>query len=105
VAATRETGNDAGMQSMERSSATTQRLAEKAHQTIDRAAEAATAAEQTLRSTAARAAEKLKDSQDVAGTTMDEGLDTMRRYVEQNPLMAAGIAFAAGLLVSSLLRR
>lgn len=105
MAATRETDSDAGMQSVERQAATAQRFAEKAHETIDRAAEAATAAEQTLRSTAARAAEKLKGSQEVAGETMDEGLDAIRRYIEQNPLMAAGIAFAAGLVVSSLLRR
>ena len=104
MAATRETGNDAG-QSMERQSATTQRLADKAHQTIDRAAEAAAAAEQTVRSTAAKAAEKLKSSQDLTGETLDEGLDVLRRYVEQNPLTAAGIAFAAGIVVSSLLRR
>jgi ElaB/YqjD/DUF883 family membrane-anchored ribosome-binding protein len=87
------------------SDTTTQRLAEKAHQTVDRAAEVATEAEATLRSSAARAAETLRAGEERAAETFDEGLTKVRTYVEKNPLASAGIAFAAGIVVSMLLRR
>ena len=88
-----------------RNAATTQRLAEKAHQTVDRAAEVATGAEETLRSSAARAAETLRAGEERAAETLDESMVKVRTYVEKNPLASAGIAFAAGVLVSMLLRR
>lgn len=88
-----------------RNSAATQRVAERAHQTIDRAAEVASEAEETVRGTAARAAEKLKVSEERAAETLEDGVERVRTYVERNPLTSAGIAFAAGLVVSVLLRR
>jgi ElaB/YqjD/DUF883 family membrane-anchored ribosome-binding protein len=88
-----------------RNAAATQRLAEKAHQTVDRAAEVATEAEETLRDSAARAAETLRAGEERAVETLDEGMAKVRTYVEKNPLASAGIAFAAGVLVSMLLRR
>jgi len=92
-------------QAANRSSATTQRIADKAHQTIDRAAEAATEAEKSVRSTAAKAAEKVKLSEERAAETIDESMQSIKTYVEKNPLASAGIAFAAGLVVSMLIRR
>lgn len=97
-------GNDANLSEGNRS-ATSQRMAERAHQTIDKAAELAGEAEQSLRERAARAGEKLREGEERALDTLDEGVNRIRSYVEQNPLAAAGIAFAAGLLVSALLRR
>ena len=91
-------------QAASRSSAT-QRVADKAHQTIDRAAEAATEAEKSVRSTAAKAAEKVKLSEERAAETIDESMQSIKTYVEKNPLASAGIAFAAGLVVSMLIRR
>jgi ElaB/YqjD/DUF883 family membrane-anchored ribosome-binding protein len=88
-----------------RDDTTTQRLAEKAHQTVDRAAEVATEAEATLRSSAARAAETFRAGEERAAETLDEGLTKVRTYVEKNPLASAGIAFAAGIVVSMLMRR
>ena len=92
-------------QAASRTSATAQRMADKAHQTIDRAAEVATEAEKSVRSTAAKAAEKVKLSEEMAAERIDEGMQTIKSYVEKNPLASAGIAFAAGLVVSMLIRR
>lgn len=100
-------GNDADLvdNGGGRRSATTQRAAERAHQTIDRAAELASGAEQSLRAGAARAGETLREGEERALETLDDSVQRVKSYVEKNPLAAAGIAFAAGLLVSALLRR
>jgi ElaB/YqjD/DUF883 family membrane-anchored ribosome-binding protein len=88
-----------------RASATTQRVAEKAHQTIDKVAEVATEAERVARATAAKAAQRARESQGLAAESLDESIGALRGYVEKNPLASAGIAFAAGLVVSVLLRK
>lgn len=84
---------------------TSDRLASKAHETIDRVKDTADYAEQHARDAAARAAEKAREVRDQVRQTADEGYEKARTYVERNPLAAAGIAFAAGLILSSLLRR
>lgn len=100
------TGNDADLgEKGKRGSATTQRVAERAHQTIDRAAEVAAEAEESVRTSAQRATERLREGEERARESFDDSVNRLRTYVEQNPLAAAGIAFAAGLLVSALLRR
>ena len=84
---------------------TTDRLAAMAHETIDRVAETANHAEHEVRSAATRTAEKAKHAQDQMVATADENLSKVRSYVQQNPLTSAGIAFAAGVILSSLIRR
>jgi ElaB/YqjD/DUF883 family membrane-anchored ribosome-binding protein len=84
---------------------TAERLASKAHDTVDRVAEAATYAEREVRNAAARTAEQAKQLRDQAVERADENMQRVRSYVEQNPMMAAGIAFAAGVILSSLFRR
>lgn len=86
-------------------SPTAERLASKAHETVDRMAEAANYAEREVRSAATRTAEQAKQLRDQAVESADENMQRVRSYVEQNPMMAAGIAFAAGVLLSSLFRR
>jgi len=86
-------------------STTSDRLASMAHDTVDKVAETARSAEQQARVAASRAADKAREAEDRMRTAADEGLSTVRSYVEQNPLAAAGIAFAAGIVLSSLLRR
>jgi ElaB/YqjD/DUF883 family membrane-anchored ribosome-binding protein len=76
-----------------------------AHDTIDRVAEKAKYAEQTARGAASRAADKARDAEDRMRAAADEGLSSVRTYVEQNPFASAGIAFAAGIVLSTLLRR
>ena len=86
-------------------SPTAERLAAKAHDTVDRVAEAANYAEREVRGAAARTAEQAKELRDQALERADENMQRVRSYVEQNPMMAAGIAFAAGVLLSTLFRR
>jgi ElaB/YqjD/DUF883 family membrane-anchored ribosome-binding protein len=76
-----------------------------AHDTIDKVAEKAKYAEQTARGAASRAADKARDAEDRMRAAADDGINSVRSYVEQNPLAAAGIAFAAGVLLSGFLRR
>ena len=54
---------------------------------------------------ATRAAKTLRAQEERAAETLDENMAKVRTYVEKNPLQSAGIAFAAGVLVSMLLRR
>lgn len=82
-----------------------ERLAAKAHDTVDRMAEAANHAEREVRGAATRTAEQAKQLRDQAVETADQSVQRVRSYVVQNPMMAAGIAFAAGVLLRSLFRR
>jgi ElaB/YqjD/DUF883 family membrane-anchored ribosome-binding protein len=84
---------------------TAERLASKAHDAVDRAAEAANYAEREVRNAASRTAERAQQLREQAVEAADENVQRVRSYVEQNPMMAAGIAFAAGVILSSLFRR
>jgi len=84
---------------------TTDRLAAMAHDTVDRVAESANYAEKEVRSAASRAAEQAKEMQEQAMAAADENVKKARSYIEENPLKSAGIAFAAGVVISALLRR
>jgi ElaB/YqjD/DUF883 family membrane-anchored ribosome-binding protein len=86
-------------------STTTDRLAAMAHETIDRVAPKANRAELDVRTAAAKTAEGAKQLQGQAVEAAEENLRKMRSYIENNPLTTAGIAFAAGALLSALIRR
>ncbi|HEX6998157.1 MAG TPA: hypothetical protein VF322_08425 [Gammaproteobacteria bacterium] len=85
--------------------ATAERLASKAHEAIDKAATTASQAEQHVRTTATKAADAARRSEQQVEQRLGEGVERLRRYVERNPMASAGIAFAAGVILSSLLRR
>src|SRR5262245_42902460 len=95
----------AGNRNSEASNPTTDRLASMAHDTIDRVADVANGAEREVRGAASRTARQAKEYGDQAMEAADEQITKLRSYVEENPLMAAGIAFFAGMVVLSLLRR
>lgn len=84
---------------------TTDRLASMAHETIDRVTPKANRAEHELRGAARRAADSAKLMQGHALETAHDDLRRLRSYAESNPLITAGIAFAAGALLSALVRR
>ena len=84
---------------------TSDRLASMAHETIDRVAPKANRAENEVRGAAARAADGAKLMQGQAVEAAQENVRKLRSYIESNPLTTAGIAFAAGVLVSALVRR
>lgn len=81
------------------------RAARTAHETIDRLHERAARVEDEIRSSAAGAADKAKQSGDQLAANFEGTARKLTSYIEQNPLTSAALAFAAGVVVSSLLRR
>lgn len=84
---------------------TTQRVAEKAHETVDQVAARAATAEERIREQASAADERLREGATHARERSDELISTVTRFVRENPLTAIGLAFAAGSLFSSFTRR
>ena len=83
----------------------TNRAAAKAHETVDRVADAADDAEQQVRGAAARKVRQAKELQDDMLDAVSDKLGKVDSYVKENPFTAAGIAFALGAIVSALIRR
>lgn len=83
----------------------TQRVASSAHDTIDSAAAKAEELEGQLRSGASKAGTKLDASAEAATEQVEKSLAGLESFVKNRPIAAAGIAFAAGVLATSLLRR
>lgn len=83
----------------------TDRLAQRAHETIDDAAAGAAQAEREIRRAAADAADRLRRSEAETAEMLDQNVRRIREYIEKNPMQSAAIAFAAGVVLSSLLRR
>jgi len=88
-----------------KSETTTDRVAARAHETVDTIAERAQRAEREVRSAAERTAEQARQLRDEYSDAAEQNLRRASSYVESNPLAFAGIAFVAGVLFSSLLRR
>jgi len=86
-------------------SSTSDRLASMAHETIDRVTPKANRAEHEVRGAAAKAADGAKHLQQQAVQATEENLRKVRSFIESNPLTTAGIAFAAGVVLSALVRR
>jgi ElaB/YqjD/DUF883 family membrane-anchored ribosome-binding protein len=84
---------------------TTDRLASMARDTIDRVTPKANRAEHEVRDAAARTTEGVKHLQEQAVDAAEEGLRQARSYIASNPLTTAGLAFAAGVLLSVVLIR
>ncbi len=85
--------------------AATEHLAGKAHDPIDRVAESSAEAETKLREQAGAAADRIRDTEERAKAAAERSAESMTGYMRENPLMSAGIAFAAGMLLSGMLRR
>lgn len=68
-----------------------ERLGESAHSAIDRATQ-----------TAAQMAQQLGEKGEEYLELKDEYIESAREYVKANPLMAIGIALAAGYLVGKI---
>jgi ElaB/YqjD/DUF883 family membrane-anchored ribosome-binding protein len=84
---------------------TTDRFAARAHETVDTIAERAQRAEREVRQAAERTAEQARQLRDEYADAAEQKLRRASSYVESNPLAFAGIAFIAGVLFSTLLRR
>jgi ElaB/YqjD/DUF883 family membrane-anchored ribosome-binding protein len=85
--------------------AMTDRLASKAHETVDTIAERAQRAEREVRGAAERTAEQARQLRDEYAETAEQGLRRAASYLESNPLAFVGIAFVAGVLLSTMMRR
>ena len=86
-------------------SSTSDRLASMAHDTINRATPTVSRAEQDVRGAAAKVADSAKLLQEHTMQLTEENLSRVRSFIGSNPLATAGIAFAAGALLSALIRR
>lgn len=88
-----------------KNSPTTEKASEAAHVAVDKVAEKAAVAETRLRQTVNSGAEQLQEKKEEAKQGTEDVIAQVRGYTQENPLAAAGIAFAAGLIVSRLLRQ
>lgn len=83
----------------------TRRVASSAHESIESAAVKAEELEVHLRAGAVKAGQKLEESQEATSAQIDKSLAKLESFVKGRPIAAAGIAFAAGVLATALLRR
>ncbi len=105
----------------------TDEAAAQAHEGIDSAAQRSAQAEREMRADAAEAERELRAAADEARrelrgaaeevadrareaeaqfeSALDANIEKVKAYVRKNPMASAGLAFVAGLLVSSLMKR
>lgn len=80
------------------------RVADKAHATIDRLASTAAPAAQQLQKSLEDTNDLLHERADRLRTTGNEWCDSLRTNVREHPLMAVGTALAVGMLIARLTR-
>lgn len=84
---------------------TAQRLAQKAHEVVDKVAAQADMAEQRLREACTDAGSKLQMSGDDLKARYGDVNTRVSSYIHEHPLTALGVAFGAGVLLAALMRR
>ncbi|EWH10853.1 hypothetical protein DS2_06166 [Catenovulum agarivorans DS-2] len=77
------------------------KMSDALHQGVDSISERSAKTESAVREGAQHSAEALKDKQQQAKSAWQSS--ALKNYVDENPVATAGIAFAAGALLSSLL--
>lgn len=90
---------------MATTSSATQRVADAAHEAIDQAAERVEKVETRARKAAGNVEEGVRDSASRVRKRSDDLVDDIGDYVEDHPVQALGLAFLAGIVLSSFLRR
>lgn len=88
-----------------KSGSETERVARKIHEAIDRFAEHAADAEQRVRDAASEAEARLQSGKQTAKVKGTQAAAATENYIDEHPWAALGIAFGAGIVISSLLRR
>lgn len=83
----------------------TEKATAAAHHAVDAVSLRAASAEDTIRKTAASSGEALHEKQEQIKHQLQGSYQRTRAMAVENPLAAAGIAFAAGVLVTALFRR
>lgn len=88
-----------------RSTEATRKASLAAHKAVDSLVEPAAKAERKVRDLATRAEQSARDGKEQVVARTESLLDDARDYAKEKPLAAAGISFAAGLLLSLFLRK
>ncbi|GJM11677.1 MAG: hypothetical protein DHS20C12_00800 [Pseudohongiella sp.] len=83
----------------------TDKVSSIAHDAVDSAAEKVGSAEESIRSTASETADTIAEKKESASAEIATVADQARLLVVKNPLTAASAAFAAGLLVTSIMSK
>ncbi|HCV01220.1 DUF883 domain-containing protein [Pseudoalteromonas sp. SSMSWG5] len=83
----------------------TEKATEAAHHAVDALSTRAASAEHSVREGASNSAQTISEKQAQAREKLGEYSSKTRQLASENPLATAGIAFAAGMLVSALIRR
>ena len=83
----------------------TEKTVAAAHEAIDRLSERVAQTEERLRGAANQGQQSWTEKQEEVRAQVEGSVSSARDYARENPLMTAGIAFAAGLIVANLLRR
>lgn len=83
----------------------TEKTVAAAHEAIDRLSERVARTEERLRGAASEGQQTWTERQEELRAQVEGSVSSAREYAQENPLMTAGIAFAAGLIVANLLRR
>ena len=83
----------------------TEKATSAAHDAVDALSTKAATAESSVRKGASSSAEALSEKQLIAREKLSECKAKTRAFASENPLATAGIAFAAGMLITSLFRR
>jgi len=78
-------------------------VTETLHQSVNTLGGHAATAEERIRETATTSSETMAEKQLQARQYWDQS--AVGKYTKENPVATAGIAFAAGMLLTSLLRR
>lgn len=79
------------------------KMTETLHQSVDTLGGHGAAAEEKIRNTAATSAETIGEKQQQARQYWDQS--AVGQFTKENPVATAGIAFAAGMLLTTFLRR
>lgn len=83
----------------------TEKATAAAHHAVDAMSTKAASAEETIRKTASESSEAWHQRQEQLQQQLESGYQRTRSFAAENPVAAAGIAFAAGVLLTALLRR
>lgn len=82
-----------------------ERLKKVANETIDAVEEKTLEGMESVRSAAINASDKAQEIEAELNKTVAEVSGQVSRYIQEKPLQAAGIAFAAGMLATLILRK
>jgi ElaB/YqjD/DUF883 family membrane-anchored ribosome-binding protein len=82
----------------------TSRISEKAHEAVDKMAEKASDLEQHAKAGMHAAAERAQEVRREAEREAKQAMNAVQRFMREQPVTSAALAFAAGVITTTLLR-